>query len=91
MFAEKTIRINNCIISYYDEGPHDGQVIIFLHGFPFNKDMWGKQINEFRTDFRVIAYDVRGHGGSDPGNTDFSVDLFVTDLIDLMDALRRSG
>ena len=38
--------------------------------------------------YRLITYDIRGHGKSDAGNEDFSIDLFVSDLIGLMDALK---
>jgi 3-oxoadipate enol-lactonase len=48
--------------------------------------MWNPQIEAFKNDYRVIAYDVRGHGKSDAGDMDFSINLFVVDLINLMDA-----
>ncbi len=41
-----------------------------------------------KENYRVIAYDVRGHGNSDAGTEDFSIDLFATDLLNLMDALK---
>lgn len=84
---ELTIEVNGLIISYIDEGDLNAPVIIFVHGFPFNKWMWTKQITEFKNNFRVIAYDVRGFGDSEMGNVKFSVQLFSLDLIGLMDAL----
>jgi pimeloyl-ACP methyl ester carboxylesterase len=50
--------------------------------------MWGKQIEAFKKDFRVISYDIRGFGNSEKGNIHFSIQLFTFDLIGLMDALR---
>lgn len=81
------IIVNDLTISYNDEGPDGAPVIIFIHGFPFNKSMWNKQIETLKENYRVIAYDVRGHGNSDAGNEDFSIELFVKDLLNLMDAL----
>lgn len=61
--------------------------LIFIHGFPFNKDMWNDQVSALKDKYRVITYDVRGHGNSSSGNETFSVRLFAEDLIALMDYL----
>lgn len=82
------IAINDITMSYSDEAKNGARVIIFIHGFPFNKSMWNKQIKALKDNYRVIAYDIRGHGNSDAGNGDFSIELFVKDLLSLMDALK---
>jgi 3-oxoadipate enol-lactonase len=82
------ITLNNLKVSYNDEGKDDAPVIIFVHGFPFNKFMWNKQMEALNDNYRVIAYDVRGHGNSDSGNGDFSIELFAADLLNLMNALK---
>lgn len=83
-----TITTNNQTVSYIDERSTNSQTIIFIHGFPLNKAMWNKQIGELKKNYRVIAYDIRGHGNSDVGDDDFSIELFVNDLLSLMDALK---
>ncbi len=85
---EIRIKVNNITVSYNDAGPDGAPAIIFIHGFPFNKSMWNSQIETLKTDYRVITYDVRGHGNSDLGDQDFSIELFGQDLIFLMDALK---
>jgi 3-oxoadipate enol-lactonase len=89
-YLEKNIRItvNNFMVSYTDEGKNGAPVIIFIHGFPFNKSMWNMQVEALRDKYRLIAYDIRGHGNSDSGNGDFSIELFAKDLLSLMDALK---
>ena len=82
------IPVRTINISYNDRGPEDVPVIIFIHGFPFNKSMWEAQTEELKLTNRVIAYDVRGHGDTDEGDEDFSIALFVDDLIGLMDELK---
>jgi len=82
------IAVNDLSVSYNDEGKSGDPVIIFIHGFPFNKSMWDKQMEALKHGYRVIAYDVRGHGGSDTGTEDFSIELFATDLLNLMDTLK---
>ncbi|HET9746069.1 MAG TPA: alpha/beta fold hydrolase [Chitinophagaceae bacterium] len=81
------IIIDKLAVSYNDHGPEDAPIIIFIHGFPFNKSMWNTQIDALKDDYRVIAYDIRGHGNSDAGADDFSIELFVNDLSRLMKKL----
>jgi 3-oxoadipate enol-lactonase len=84
----RTITTNNQTVSYIDEGSINTPAIILIHGFPLNKAMWNKQIGKLKENYRVIAYDIRGHGNSDAGDDDFSIELFVNDLLSLMDALK---
>lgn len=81
------VSVNDLTVSYIDEGITNSATIIFIHGFPLNKSMWEKQIKQFKEDYRVIAYDIRGHGNTDVGNDNFSIEFFVYDLISLMNAL----
>lgn len=80
--------INNHLLSYTDSGKEGAPVIIFIHGFPFNRSMWNLQVESLKESYHLLTYDIRGHGNSEPGNEDFSIDLFVSDLIGFMDALK---
>src|SRR5690606_21585025 len=79
----KSIRINDISISYLmreSEGA-TRSVLIFLHGFPFNNNMWLPQIGELTAGCTGIALDIRGHGNSTRGHGFFSIDLFAQDLL----------
>jgi 3-oxoadipate enol-lactonase len=81
--------LNNLMVCYTDDGPDDAPVLIFIHGFPLNKSMWNKQLKALKEQYRVIAYDVRGHGESESGDSSiFSMENFAHDLIYFMDALK---
>lgn len=82
------ITIDNRRVSYNDLGSVNHQTIIFIHGFPFSKAMWNNQLEYFKDKYRVISYDIRGFGNSHSGQSDFTIDLFADDLIQLMDALK---
>jgi 3-oxoadipate enol-lactonase len=84
---EKTVSVNGIDLAYDDSGSGETPVI-FLHGFPFNRHIWDPQVNGLTDSFRVISYDMRGYGYSGKGESEFSIDLFASDLLGLMDALQ---
>ena len=61
--------------------------LIFLHGFPFDHTMWENQMALCAPYFRVIAYDHRGHGRSEVGQSPYFFEFFVDDLFRLMEQL----
>jgi 3-oxoadipate enol-lactonase len=87
-FEEKEIWAGDVHVSYIDEGRKEDIPVIFIHGFPFNKSTWESQIEVLKAEHRVIAFDVRGHGKSNPGTQEFSIQLFTEDLFLFMDALK---
>lgn len=81
-------RLSDHSISFTDSGSRtNATTVILIHGFPFNKSVWVKQIKELGKEYRVISYDVRGYGLSDPGTKEFSIPQFTEDLIELMNKL----
>lgn len=79
--------VDDTITSYTDQGPDDAPAIVFVHGFPLDKSMWNMQVDLLKEKYRVVTYDIRGHGNTDKGTEPFSVELFANDLIALMDKL----
>ncbi len=75
-------------IEYAVDGPRTGLPVVFIHGFPFSKEMWKPQVEALKKEYHVITYDVRGHGGSDVGDGQYSVEYFVDDLFGLLDHLK---
>jgi non-heme chloroperoxidase len=54
-------------ISAQEWGNPNGKEIVFIHGFMQSYLSWSKQLHdpELSKQFRMISYDIRGHGGSD--------------------------
>jgi pimeloyl-ACP methyl ester carboxylesterase len=63
------------------------QTIIFIHGFPFNYTSWQPQVDHFKENYRVIAYDIRGFGSSSISTEKQSIQLMADDLVAIMDEL----
>ncbi len=54
-------------LATYETGNPDGPTILFLHGFSQAALAWDLQMSdpELKSCFRMVAYDIRGHGASD--------------------------
>src|ERR1041385_1927016 len=72
-----------------DEGVGD-DVIVLVHGLGSSHADWAAQIGELSKDHRVIAVDLRGHGGSPPARRGVTVDDLAEDVVVAV-AGRHSG
>jgi 3-oxoadipate enol-lactonase len=79
--------INNAQLHIVEAGPPSAMPVIFLHGFPFSHRMWQHQLDLAATLYHTIAYDIRGHGSSDVGDGQYSIEGHVDDLFGVMDHL----
>jgi pimeloyl-ACP methyl ester carboxylesterase len=79
------INVNGFSMAYSDAG--QGVPLLFVHGFPLNRQLWQPQLEVFSDVARVLAPDLRGHGDSDPVPGPYSMDLFADDLNAFLDAL----
>lgn len=73
-------------------GPANGYPIVLAHGITCALRVWHQQINDLARDFRVIAYDHRGHGRSGvPAPSAYSLDHLAADLDAVLGAVLRPG
>lgn len=80
----KDIIINGISVNDSDNGKIP---LVFVHAFPLNSRMWDYQVNEFKENFRVITYDVRGLGKSKSVNNLFMMEHYADDLIKIAEVL----
>ena len=73
--------------SYDIAGSENNEAIVFVHGLGLNRHIWKDYIHEFANQYRVLSYDLFGHGESvaPPRLPDLSV--YAKQLIELMDEL----
>ncbi len=73
-------------------GPANGYPIVLAHGITCSLRVWHEQINDLARDFRVIAYDHRGHGRSGvPAASAYSLDHLAADLDAVLTTVLRPG
>ncbi len=72
-------------IAYCLLGPEDAPVIVLSHALGSSSEIWGYQLPVLSAKFRVLVYDLPGHGESDPPVGQDSFDDLATDLAALLD------
>jgi len=76
--------------THYELGGNDsGEPVVLIHGFSVPYFIYDPAFAFLtQSGFRVLRYDLFGRGFSDRPNVKYDLDLFVTQLTDLLDALR---
>ena len=74
-------------------GPENGYPIVLAHGITCAIEVWAHQIADLARDYKVIAYDHRGHGLSEAprGRTGYSLNHLAADLDAVLDATLAPG
>ena len=68
-------------------GPEDGYPIVLAHGITCAIRVWAYQIADLCADYRVIAFDHRGHGQSGvPRRGGYSLKHLASDLNSVLEA-----
>jgi len=88
-FEDQYLDANGVKIRYIDTGK--GKAIVLLHGGGSNLESWTSQgvVDNLAKDFRVIAFDARGHGKSDsPRDPAAYGRQQALDVVRILDALK---
>jgi 3-oxoadipate enol-lactonase len=80
-------RGNGIEIHYELTGPAAGDVVTLSHALLADSRMWDRQMDAL-ADFRVLRYDLRGHGQSQSSSGEYSLALLAADLLALLDELQ---
>lgn len=68
-------------------GPEGAPVVVLAHSYAMSSEVWLYQIRDLAGEFRVVAYDLRGHGASAPAATgDYSAEVLGRDLVTVVEA-----
>jgi pimeloyl-ACP methyl ester carboxylesterase len=72
--SEKSISCKGITINYIDEGT--GDPIVFLHNGGGFLQIWTRQIDFFKNNYRVIAPDLPGFGESDESGESYTLEFY---------------
>lgn len=77
----KDINQNKAKGAYWDEG--HGEVVVLLHGFPENNEIWARQTGWLAQHFRVLVPDLPGSGRS-PLSTPLTIDSMAAFVLAIL-------
>jgi pimeloyl-ACP methyl ester carboxylesterase len=75
-------------LSVFISGSSNSKPIIFVHGFPYDHNMWQALVDELTTDYLCVSYDIRGLGDSPAGDGQLTMESFVDDIEIIIEELK---
>ena len=73
-------------IWYATEGRSDAPPLLLIHSLATTHELWAPQMPALARDFRVIRYDVRGHGNSTAAAGDITIEQLGRDALAVLEA-----
>lgn len=87
-----SVKTNGVDTAYRFDGPanfpSDGRVILMSNSLMSNYTMWDWTIPALTDKYRVLRYDMRGHGQSGTTPAPYSIPQLADDAVALLDALK---
>ncbi|WP_293680982.1 alpha/beta fold hydrolase, partial [uncultured Phenylobacterium sp.] len=83
----RTFEHAGCRLSYWLEGPEDAPLVVFTPGAFTDHSMFDDQVGAVTRRYRMLRWDVRGHGLSRPAAEPFTAWRAAEDLAALLDHL----
>ena len=81
-----TFEREGCTIHWWESGPRDGPSLVLTHGVTIDHGTFASQVPLLaRAGYRVVTWDLRGHGRSRPTAEPLTFDRTVYDLEALVD------
>jgi len=81
------VKANGIHINYTIDGAEGAPWLVFSNSLCTTGAMWDGQAAAFKSKYRVLRYDQRGHGGTDAPLGRYPFDTLVADALGLLDAL----
>lgn len=73
-------------------GPDDAPTVVLVHGWTCCREFWAPQLNTMSSRYRLVAFDLRGHGRSEaPQGGDFTPEALADDLAAVLAASVPDG
>jgi pimeloyl-ACP methyl ester carboxylesterase len=74
-----------CPLHIWTAGDAEKPVVVMLHGATMDHRMFNAQVEALAPAYRVLVWDARGHGQSQPGGDELTLNTFVEDLVQVLD------
>lgn len=72
-------------MNYKVAGSHHNETVVLIHGLGSRLQTWDKVADALAKKYRVVVYDVRGHGKTEAAGEVYRSDVLANDLKHLLD------
>ena len=90
MNSASKISANGIEVNYEIHGKEGAPWLVLSHSLACSVRMWDPQIAALKDQYRILAYDTRGHGASEAPAGAYTLEMLAVDLHDLLKNLNIS-
>jgi 3-oxoadipate enol-lactonase len=81
------VQVNDIVHRYVDQGAAEKPALLLANSLGSDLRIWDQIAARLAGDFRVVRYDLRGHGLSEAAKPPYSADELARDALDVLDCL----
>ncbi|HEV7476863.1 MAG TPA: alpha/beta fold hydrolase, partial [Burkholderiales bacterium] len=81
-------KVNGIEINYEVSGQEGAPWLVLSHSLACTVRMWDPTIDAFKASYRILNYDMRGHGQTSAPAVPYSLDMLANDVLELMKFLK---
>jgi len=80
--------VNGIEINYEISGKEGAPWLVLSHSLACSVRMWDPQVEAFQSRFRILNYDMRGHGATSAPQGPYTLDMLADDILGLVSFLK---
>jgi 3-oxoadipate enol-lactonase len=80
-------KVNGIEINYEVSGKEGAPWLVLSHSLACSVRMWDPTIEALKGDWRILNYDMRGHGATTAPKTPYTLDMLADDVLGLISSL----
>jgi 3-oxoadipate enol-lactonase len=81
-------KVNGIEINYEITGKEGAPWLVLSHSLACSVRMWDPTVEAFKGSFRILNYDMRGHGATSAPKVPYTLDMLADDVLALLDSLK---
>jgi 3-oxoadipate enol-lactonase len=81
------VRAGDLDVAVRIEGPPDAPAVLLVHGVLASHRIWDGLVARLKAEWRVVRYDLRGHGGTTATLPPYTIAQLARDAVALLDGL----
>lgn len=81
-------KVSGTELNYEVSGKEGAPWLVFSHSLASNVRMWDPTVAAFKDRYRILNYDMRGHGASAAPQGPYTLDMLADDVLGLMKELK---